>query len=178
MMMKNAIETQSSASLESLIVKYCSSLGHLAEDKIRLRYCDEDGDMVNVCQADVFALSQMLCAAKKVKDRDYKKIFISATEIDSPCPHRMRRLDINPRNPSTTDKLSCLEPKQLSFNSTMLSSTSFSQDARASSTRTSTLNDQKGLIPLDSKQQETTENLSVLRVQVATVKEELGKLKY
>ena len=88
MMIKNAIETQSSASLESLIVKYCSSLAHLAEDKIRLRYRDEDGDMVIVCQADVFAFSEMFRTAKEVKDRDYKKIFIQASEIDSPCPIR------------------------------------------------------------------------------------------
>ena len=130
---------------------------------------------MNVCQADVFAFSEMLRTAKEVKDRDYKKIFIQASEIDSLCPHKMRRLDFEPRNPSTSDELSCLEPKQLSFNSTMLSSTSFTQDARASFTRTSTLNDQKGLSPLDSTQQEMTENLTVLRVQVATAKEELGK---
>ena len=87
----------------------------------------------------------------------------------------MKRLDFEPRNPSTSEELGCLEPKQLLFNSTMLSSTSFTQDAQASSTRTSTLNDQKGLSPLDSKQQEMTENLTVLRVQVPTAKEELGK---
>ena len=158
------------------IKKYYSSLAHLAKDKIRLRYHEEDGKMVNVCQVDVFAFLEMLHTAKEVRDRDYKKIFIQASEIDSPCPHKMTRLDFEPRNPSTSDKLSCLEPKQLSFNSTMLSSTSFTQDARASSTCTSTLNDQKGLSPLDSKQQEMTENLTVLRVPVPTAKEELEKL--
>ena len=170
------LENVSYGGLLCSIKKYCSSLAHLAEDKIRLRYRDEDGDMVNVCQADVFAFSEMLRTAKDVKDCDYKKIFFQATEIDSPCPHKMRRLDFEPRNPSTSDQLSCLEPKQLSFNLTTLSSTSFTQDVQASSTRTSTLNDQKGLSPLDSKQQEMTENLTVLRVQVATAKEELGKL--
>jgi len=34
---------------------YCSSLAHLDANKIRLRYRDEDGDMVNVCDADLFA---------------------------------------------------------------------------------------------------------------------------
>ena len=42
--------------------------------------------MVNVCEADLFAFSEMLRTAKEVKDRDYKKIFIQANETDSPCP--------------------------------------------------------------------------------------------
>ena len=78
------------------IEKYCSSLAHIDEDKIRLPYCDEDGDIVNVIQEDVFAFSEMLRNTKEMKDRDYKKIFIQATEIDSPCPRKMRRLDFEP----------------------------------------------------------------------------------
>ena len=35
------------------IKKYCSSLPYLDEDKIRLHFRDEGGDMVNVCQADI-----------------------------------------------------------------------------------------------------------------------------
>ena len=72
---------------------------------------------------------------------------------------------------------SCLHPKQLSLNSTTLSaSTSFTQDAQASSTNTSAQNNQQGRSPLDTKQQDMKENLTVLRVQGATAKEELGKL--
>ena len=41
--------------------------------------------MVNFCEADLFAFSEMLRTAKEVKDRDYKKIFIQANQIDSPC---------------------------------------------------------------------------------------------
>jgi len=77
----------------SSIKKYCSSLALLDEDKITLSYrdCrDEDGDMVNVCQADFFlAFLQMLL--NTVKDHDYKKIFIQANEVDSACPCKMRR---------------------------------------------------------------------------------------
>ena len=57
--------------------------------------------MVNVCEADPFAFSEMLRTAKEVKDRDYKKIFIQATEIDSPCPRKMKRVDFGAENPST-----------------------------------------------------------------------------
>ena len=59
--------------LVSSIKKNCSSLAHLDADKIRLRYCDEDGDMVNVCEADLFAFSEMFCTAKEVKDKIQNK---------------------------------------------------------------------------------------------------------
>ena len=42
--------------LASSIKKYCSSLAQIDADKIRLRYRDEDYDMVNVCQADFFCV--------------------------------------------------------------------------------------------------------------------------
>ena len=45
--------------------------------------------MVNVCEVDLFAFSELLRTAKEVKDRDYKKIFIQANEIDSQCPRKM-----------------------------------------------------------------------------------------
>ena len=80
----------------SSIKKYCSSLALLDEDKITLSYrdcCDEDGDMVNVCQADfLLAFLQMLLnTVKEVKDHDYKKIFNQANEVDSACPCKIRR---------------------------------------------------------------------------------------
>ena len=71
--------------------------------------------MVSVCQADLFAFSEMLRTAKEVKDRDYKKIFIQANEIDSPCPHKMKRVDSGMENLSTGDELSSLEPKNCHF---------------------------------------------------------------
>ena len=81
------LENVSYDGLVSSIRKNCCSLAHLDADKIRLR------NMVNVCEADLFAFSEMLCTAKQVKDRNYKKIFIQANEIDSPCPHKMKRVD-------------------------------------------------------------------------------------
>ena len=99
---------------------YCSSLAHLDADKIRLCYRDEDGDMVNVCE-DLFAFSEMLHTVKEVKDRDYKKIFIQANEIDSPYPQKMKRVDFGVENSSTSDELICLQPKQLSFHGQQVS---------------------------------------------------------
>ena len=125
--------------------KNCSSLAHLDADKIRLRYRDEDGDMVNVCEADLFAFSEMLRTAKEAKDLDYKKIFIQANEIDSPCPRKMKRVDFGVENPITGDELSCLQPKQLSFHASTFPSACFSEDVRASPT--SAQNDQQGCSP-------------------------------
>ena len=50
------LENVSYDGLVSSIRKNCSSLAHLDADKIRLRYRDEDGDMVNVCEADLFCV--------------------------------------------------------------------------------------------------------------------------
>ena len=36
----------------------------------------------------------MLRSAKEVEERDYKKIFLQASEIDSPLPHKMRQTDL------------------------------------------------------------------------------------
>ena len=42
--------------LVSSIKKYCSSSAQIDADKIRLRYRDEDCEMVNVCQAHYFCV--------------------------------------------------------------------------------------------------------------------------
>ena len=55
-LLSSAIENVSHNGLISSIKKYCSSLAQIDADKIRLRYCDEDCDMVNVCQADYFCV--------------------------------------------------------------------------------------------------------------------------
>ena len=139
------LENVSYDGLISSIRKNCSSLAHLNAAKIRLRYYDEDGDMVNVCEAHLFAFSEMLRTAKEVKDRDYKKIFIQANETDSPCPRKMKRVDFGAENTSTGDELSCLQPKRLSFHASTFPSASFSEDVRASPT--SAQNDQQGCSP-------------------------------
>ena len=82
----------------------------------------------------------------------------------------MKRVDFGMENPSTADELSGLQPKQLSFHA----SASFTEDVRASPT--SAQNDQQGCSPLDSKQQEMKDTLTVLQVQIVTAKEALQKL--
>ena len=73
-------------------------------------------------------------------------------------------------------KLSCLQPKQLSFHASTFPPTSFTDDARTSPP--SAQNDQQGCSLLDSKQQETKDGvkLTVLQVQIVTAKEALQKL--
>ncbi|CAH3195057.1 unnamed protein product [Porites evermanni] len=67
------LENVSYDGLVSSIRKHCSSLAHLDADKIRLCHLDEDGDMVNVCQADLFAFSEMLRTAKESSSRERVK---------------------------------------------------------------------------------------------------------
>ena len=45
--------------------------------------------------------------------RDYKKIFLQASEIDSPLPSKMRRTDLG--MPSSEADNESLQPKHLSF---------------------------------------------------------------
>ena len=111
---------------------------------------------------NVYCSLQYKNTAKEVKDRDYKKIFIQANEIDSPCPRKMKRVDSGVENPSTSDELSCLEPKQLSFYAPTFPSASFTEDARASPT--SAQNHQQGCSPLDSKHKEMKDSLTVTEV--------------
>lgn len=68
------IQNVSYESLLFSVKKNCSSLAHLDQDSIRLRYRDDNGDMVNISKEDAFAFSEMLRTASEVKDRDYKKI--------------------------------------------------------------------------------------------------------
>ena len=58
------LENVSYDGLVSSIRKNCSSLAHLDADNIRLRYRDEDGDMVNVCQ---ICLRSRKCFARPKK---------------------------------------------------------------------------------------------------------------
>ena len=83
----------------------------------------------------------------------------------------MKRVDSGVEKQSTGDELSCLKPKQQPFYTPTFPSSSFTEDARASAT--STQNDQQGCSPLDSKQQEMKDSLTVLQVQIVTAKEAL-----
>lgn len=69
--------------LLQIIRSNCSPLAHLGQD----------GDFVNISPDDPFAFSEMLRTAKQVGDRDSKKIYIKAYEVNSPVPQKMTRLD-------------------------------------------------------------------------------------
>ena len=60
-----------------------------------------------------FSFGEMLRSTKEVKGRDYKKIFLQASEIDSPLPSKMRRTDLG--MPSSEADNESLQPKYLSF---------------------------------------------------------------
>ena len=78
------LENVSYDGLVSSIRKNCSSLANLDADKIRLRYRDEDGDtvnVVNVCQAHLFAFSEILRTAIEVKTATTKKYSFKQTKL-------------------------------------------------------------------------------------------------
>ena len=60
-----------------------------------------------------FSFGEMLRSTKEVKGRDYKKIFLQASEIDSPLPSKMRRTDLG--MPSSDADKESLQLKYLSF---------------------------------------------------------------
>ena len=81
----------------------CSPLANLPTSNIRVRYRDEDGDMINLSEnPDDFAFGEMLRSAKEVKDRDYGKIFLQASKVDSPLPRKLRRMDVEMLSPSAS----------------------------------------------------------------------------
>ena len=56
--------------LMEAIKQNCLPLAHLPASNIRVRYRDEDGDMINLSEdPDDFAFGEMLRSAKEVKDR-------------------------------------------------------------------------------------------------------------
>ena len=160
------IKDISFARLMQAIKQNCSSLAHLPASNIRVRYRDEDGDMINLSEdPDEFAFGEMLRSAKEVKDRDYGKIFLQASEVDSPLPRKLRRMDVEMPSSSASNEFKSLQPKHLSFTPT--------PGARLATT-TAPKNVEKS--PLDCQRQEMEENLQVLKVQIASAKEELEKL--
>ena len=160
------IKDISFADLMHAIKQNCSPLAHLSASNIRVRYRDEDGDMINLSEdPDGFAFGEMLRSAKEVKEREYRKIFLQASEIDSPIPRKLRRTDMEMPSSSASDEFESLQPKHLSFTPTPgahLVATTAPKNAEKS--------------PLDCQRQEMEENLQVLKVQIASAKQEFGKL--
>lgn len=144
----------------------CSLLAHLPASNIRVRYRNKDGDMINLSEdPDDFAFGEMLRSAKEVKDRDYGKIFLQASEVDSPLPRKLRRMDVEMPSSSASNEFKSLQPKHLSFTPT---------PGAHLATTTAPKNAEKS--PLDCQRQEMEKNLQVLKVQIASAKEELEKL--
>ena len=113
------IKDISFAKLMQAIKQNCSPLAHLPASNICVRYRDEDGDMINLSEdRDDFAFVEMLRSAKEVKDRDYGKIFLQASEVDSPLPRKLRRMDVEMLSSSASNEFKSLQPKHLSFTST------------------------------------------------------------
>lgn len=135
----------------------------------RVIYRDEDGDLVNLTN-DKFAFSEMLRTAKVVDDRNFKKIFIQASEIDSPLPKKLKEFD--GETPSCSGVSSSLQPKHLSFGST--SGHSHAQTTSTTALGASSLPKQSS--PLDKQKLEMQDNLQVINAQIASAKLELDKL--
>lgn len=150
------------------IKKNCTLLSHLPSSNIRLRYRDDDGDMVNLTD-DKFAFSEMLRTATDVKDRDFKKIYIQASEIDSPLPKKSRQEATN--NPFGTTS-STNSRQQLSFLAPTTTTASHSQPRDSGSSNCF----QSPSSPLDKQKLEMQNNLQVISAQIASAKLELDKL--
>jgi hypothetical protein len=60
------------------------SLQHVTPTTIRIRYKDDDGDFVNLSFGDIEMFKEMFESANHVKDRDYKKIYLKVSQLDSP----------------------------------------------------------------------------------------------
>ena len=152
--------------LMEAIKQNCSPLAHLPASNIRVRYRDKDSDMINLSEdPDDFAFGEMLRSAKEVKDWDYGKIFLQESEVDSPLPRKLRRMDVEMLSPSAFNEFKSLQPKHWSFTPTPgahLATTAVPKTAEKSR--------------LDCQRQEMAENLQVLKVQIASAKEELEKV--
>lgn len=159
------IKDISFATLIQEIKQNCSSLTHLPASNIRVRYRDEDGDIINLTgDPHGFAFAEMLRSAQEVKDQEYRKIFLQPSEIDSPLPRKNRRTDMEMPSSSASAEFESLRPKHLTFTT---------PDAPLTAT-TAPKNAEKS--PLDCQREEMEENLQVLKVQVASAKQELEKL--
>ena len=91
--------------LMQAIKQNCTPLAHLPASNICVRYRDEDGDMINLSEdPDDFAFGEMLRSAKEVKDWDYGKIFLQASEVDSPLPRKLRRMDVEMPSSSASNE--------------------------------------------------------------------------
>ena len=94
-----------------------------------------------------------------------RSILRLGSEVDSPLPRKLRRMDVEMLSSSSSKEFKSLQLKHLSFTTTP--GTHFATTTALKSAEKS---------PLDCQRQEMEENLQVLKVQIASTKEELGKL--
>ena len=113
------IKDISFAKLMQAIKQNCSPLAHLPASNIRVRYRHEGGDKINLSEdPDDFAFGEILRSAKELRDRDYGNIFLQASEVDSPLPRKVGRVDVVMLWSSASNEFESLQPKQLSFTPT------------------------------------------------------------
>ena len=91
--------------------------------------------------------------------------------MNSPVPQKMKRLDSGGLPTSAAFSGGELEPKQLTYRALAPVATSTAQTTNPCSTVA------REKSPLDLKEEELNENLTVLQVQLSTAREELNNLK-
>ena len=142
-------------SLVKKIKENCISLSHLEATSMRIKYKDEDDDLVNL-RHDSAAVKEMPRCSRDVQGQEFRKVFLYAAELDSPAvvPNRSER---NQRC-QTEPGASCLPPRQL---------------FEAASPQSAQPHQQT---PLDKLKFDLAENVQVKRVLVQSAEEELSRL--
>lgn len=77
-------ESYSFCNLVADIVRRCPSLSYLTTTTMRLRYMDDEGNYVNIDYGDEIGYKDMWTNAVSVQDREYKRIKLKASELNSP----------------------------------------------------------------------------------------------
>ena len=142
-------------SLVEKIKENCISLSHLEATSMRIKYKDEDDDLVNL-RHDSAAVKEMLRCSRDVQGQEFRKVFLYAAELDSPVvvPNRSER---NQRC-QTEPGASCLPPRQL---------------FEAASPKSAEPHQQT---PFDKLKFDLAENVQIKRVLVQSAEEELSRL--
>ena len=142
-------------SLVEEIKENCISLRHLEATSMRIKYKNEDDDLVNL-RHDSAAVKEMLRCSRDVQGQKFCKVFLYAAELDSPAvvPNRYERNQRCQTEPGT----SCLPPRQL---------------FEAASPQLAQPHQQT---PLDKLKFDLAENVQVKRVLVQSAEEELSRL--
>ena len=137
------------------IKENCISLSHLEATSMRIKYKDEDDDLVNL-RHDSVAVKEMPRCSRDVQGQEFRKVFLYAAELDSPAVVS-NRSERNQRC-QTEPGASSLPPKQL---------------FEAASAQSAQRHQQT---PLDKLKFDLAENVQIKRVLVQSAEEELSRL--